>query len=270
MPTLTPIIQDIPVVILCGGKGTRLREETEYKPKPMIEIGGRPILWHIMKTYAHYGFRQFVLCLGYRGNVIKDYFLNYEAMTNDFTVHLGADSQIVYQNNHEEQGFQISLIDTGLGTMTGARIKRVQRYLTGDSFMVTYGDGVADIDISSLLAFHRAHGQIATLTATRPPSRYGVLDLTLDSHVAQFQEKVRNDWINGGFFVFQRAFLDYLDESPECVLEQYPLAQLARDGQLMAYQHEGFWMGMDTFREYEILNGLWDTHQAPWALWQTP
>jgi glucose-1-phosphate cytidylyltransferase len=256
---------NIPVVVLCGGMGTRLREETEYKPKPMVEIGGRPVLWHIMKTYAHFGFNRFILCLGYKGSVIKDYFLNYEAMSNDFTVHLGRQNQITYQSNHAEQDFDVTLVDTGLRTMTGGRVKRIEQFIDTDTFMVTYGDGLADLSIRQLVDFHFAHGKLATLTATRPPSRYGLLDLRDSGLVGRFREKVQTDWINGGFFVFQRQVFDYLD--PECVLEQGPLEKLALGKQLVGFRHEGFWIGMDTYREYEMLNQMWDAGNAPWKVW---
>lgn len=257
--------QNIPVVILCGGLGTRLREETEYKPKPMVEIGGKPVLWHIMKIYAHYGFRRFILCLGYKGNVIKDYFLNYEALSNDFTIHLGQENCLTYQSNHTEQGFDVTLVDTGLKTMTGGRVKRIERFIDTDIFMVTYGDGLANLDIGALVEFHRRHNKMATLTATRPPSRYGILELTAGDQVEQFLEKVQTEWINGGFLVFNRRVFDYLD--PDCVLEREPMEQLAANGQLMAFRHEGFWIGMDTYREYEMLNQMWDSEKAPWKVW---
>ncbi len=261
--------KDIPVVILCGGKGTRLREETEYKPKPMVEIGGRPILWHIMKIYAHYGFRRFILCLGYRGSVIKEYFLNYEAMSSDFTVKLGSQYNLAIENGHTEQDFNVTLAETGLETMTGGRIKRIAKYIDSDTFMVTYGDGLANVDIGQLVDYHQSHGKLATLLAVQPPSRFGILDLSPDGEVRRFSEKVKNDWINGGFFVFNRGVFDYIDNDPGCVLEQTPLQNLAASGQLRAYQHDGFWIGMDTFREFEMLNGLWDNNRAPWAVWQT-
>jgi glucose-1-phosphate cytidylyltransferase len=257
--------QNIPVVILCGGMGTRLREETEFKPKPMVEIGGRPVLWHIMKIYAHFGFRRFILCLGYKGSVIKDYFLNYEAMSNDFTVHLGHLSQMSFRSNHAEQDFEITLADTGLNTMTGGRVKRIERFIDTDTFMVTYGDGLADLNIGELVKFHRSHGKLATLTASRPPSRYGILDLGDGGQILRFREKVQTDWINGGFFVFNRRVFDYVDQ--ECVLEQEPLERLSADGQLMAFRHEGFWIGMDTYREYELLNQIWDSGNPPWKVW---
>lgn len=255
----------IPVVILCGGLGTRLREETEYKPKPMVEIGGRPVLWHIMKMYAHYGFRRFILCLGYKGSVIRDYFINYEAMSNDFTIQLGRQTQMIYQSDHTEQDFEVTLVDTGLRTMTGGRIKRIERFVDTETFMVTYGDGLANLNIGALVEYHFRHGKLATLTATRPPSRYGVLDIQPDGQIGRFQEKMQTDWINGGFFVFKRRVFDYLDL--ECVLEHQPLERLAADGQLMGFRHEGFWIGMDTYREYEMLNQLWDAGHAPWKIW---
>ena len=257
--------RDIPVVILCGGLGTRLREETEYKPKPMVEIGGRPIVWHIMKSYAHYGFNRFILCLGYKGSVIKDYFLNYEAMSNDFTIQLGHHNQMTYQSGHPEQNFSVTLVDTGLRTMTGGRIKRIERFVNTETFMVTYGDGLANLNIGQLVDYHFAHGKLATLTATRPPSRYGILDLQESGQIERFREKVQTEWINGGFFVFNRQVFDYLE--PEGVLEQEPLEQLAVDEQLMGFRHEGFWIGMDTYREHEMLNQMWDSGNAPWKVW---
>jgi len=257
--------QNIPVVILCGGMGTRLREETEYKPKPMVEIGGKPVLWHIMKHYAHFGFRRFILCLGYKGSVIKDYFVTYEAMSNDFTIHLGQQNTLTYQSDHTEQNFEVTLVDTGLHTMTGGRVKRIERFIDTDTFMVTYGDGLTNLNIGELVNFHRSHGKLATLTASRPPSRYGILDLADDGQILRFREKVQADWINGGFFVFNRRVFNYLD--PECVLEQEPLERLSSDGQLMAFRHEGFWIGMDTYREYEMLNQIWDSGNAPWKIW---
>jgi glucose-1-phosphate cytidylyltransferase len=257
--------QNIPVVILCGGMGTRLREETEYKPKPMVEIGGRPIVWHIMKIYAHYGFRDFILCLGYKGNVIKEYFLNYEMMANDCTVHLGGKNAVTFESNHREQDFKITMIDTGLHTLTGGRLKRIEPYIKSDQFMVTYGDGLADVNIDALIKFHNAHGKIATLTATRPPSRFGILDLSGGGKVNRFREKVATEWINGGFFIFNRKMFDYLTEDGP--LEKKPLEKMAAEGQLMAYSHDGFWIGMDTYREYEMLNQMWDAEQATWKIW---
>lgn len=257
--------KNIPVVILCGGFGTRLREETEFKPKPMAEIGGKPVLWHIMKLYAHFGFHRFILCLGYKGNVIKDYFLNYEAMSNDFTINLGKGNQLSYKSNHTEQDFNVTLVDTGLKTMTGGRVKRIEKFIDTETFMVTYGDGLANINIDDLVAFHKGHGKIATLTAIRPPSRFGILELTEDNQVNQFREKVQTEWINGGFMVFNRRVFDYLNT--DCILEREPMEKLVVEEQLMAYRHEGFWIGMDTYREYEMLNQMWDTGNAPWKVW---
>jgi len=255
------------VVVLCGGLGTRLREETEYRPKPMVEVGGRPILWHIMKSYAHNGFTDFVLCLGYRGNMIKEYFLNYEAMNNDFTIGLGQQSQIRYNALHEEQGFQVTLADTGLNTMTGGRLKRIQKYIDGDAFMLTYGDGLADINMRKLLEFHKSHGKLATVTAVLPPSRYGILQIEKAGKVDKFLEKPRTEsFASAGFFVLQRGVFDYLG-GDDCIFEQEPLSRLSADGQLMAYQHDGFFYSMDTYREYQYLNDLWGKQEAPWKVW---
>jgi len=257
----------VKVVILCGGFGTRLREETEYRPKPLVEIGGRPILWHIMKSYAHYGFREFVLCLGYKGIAIKRYFLNYEAMNNDFTICLGNRYCITYNGAHGEQDFQVTLAETGHDTLTGGRVKRIEKYIPDDTFMLTYGDGVSNVDINALVAFHHAHGKLATLTSVRPPSRYGILEIQDSKAVASFREKPLLDgWINAGFFVFNRRVFDYL-HGDDCVLEREPLERLACEGQLMAYRHEGFFYAMDTYREYQFLNELWDRNEAPWKLW---
>jgi glucose-1-phosphate cytidylyltransferase len=257
------------VVILCGGLGTRLREETEFRPKPLIEVGGRPILWHIMKLYGHYNFRHFVLCLGYRGNMIKEYFLNYEAMNNDFTLCLGRQSQIRYNDEHTEQDFWVTCADTGEETMTGGRLKRAAKYLDGDeTFMLSYGDGVSDVDMCELLRFHRSHGKLATVTTFRPVSRFGILDINSSKQVQNFIEKPKSDaWASAGYFVFQREVLDYLD-GDDCVLEREPLERLAAEGELMAHQHDGFFYAMDTYREYQVLNGLWKSGQAPWKLWQ--
>ncbi len=255
------------VILLCGGQGTRLREETEYRPKPMVEIGGRPIVWHIMKTYAQYGHGHFVLCLGYKGNVIKEYFLNYEAMNSDFTICLGSQSSIEYQNGHGEQDYRVTLVDTGLSTMTGGRVKRVEKYIDSDTFLLTYGDGVSDVNLRCLLEFHKRHGKLATVTAVTPTSRYGILDTDGGGQVLRFREKPRNDGrASAGFFVFQREVLKYI-EGDDCILERGPLERLAAQGQLMAYEHQGFFYAMDTFREYEYLNELWKTGSAPWKIW---
>ena len=257
------------VIILCGGQGTRLREETEYRPKPLVDVGGRPILWHIMKLYAHYGYRDFVLCLGYRGNMIKEYFLNYEAMNSDFTINLGKNNHLAYHDAHMEQDYHVTLSDTGLDTMTGARVKRVQRYVDDDIFMVTYGDGLSDINIPALLDYHHSHGRLATVTSVQPYSRFGVLNLDDAGHVTSFTEKPKmTSWASAGYFVFNRRVFDYLSIDPACVLEREPLEQLARDGQLMTYRHDGFFFAMDTYREYLHLNELWANGNAPWKIWE--
>ncbi len=255
------------VVILCGGLGTRLREETEFRPKPLIEVGGRPILWHIMKLYAHHRHSDFVLCLGYKGNMIKEYFLNYEAMNNDFTIRLGTVRDVAYHDAHGEQDFRVTLADTGQDTMTGGRIRRIRRYIDEDEFLVTYGDGLSDVDIEGLVAFHRSHGRLATLTTTRPRSGFGILDLSPSGQVQRFEEKPQLDnWVSVGFFMFNRKVFDYLD-GDECILERSPLERLAREGQLMAYRHEGFFYCVDTYRDYKAINEMWDAGRAPWKVW---
>jgi len=255
------------VVILCGGLGTRLREETEFRPKPLVEIGNRPILWHIMKLYAHYGHRHFILCLGYRGNMIKDYFLKYEAMNNDFTIQLGRESHISYEGSHTEQDFHVTLADTGLASMTGGRVKRVQKYLGNERFMVTYGDGVSDLNLDRLLEFHCKHGRLATVTTIRTPSRFGIVDRDGDGQIRQFTEKPQRDaWASAGYFIFEPGVFNYL-EGDDCILEARPLEQLAADGQLMAYQHDGFFYPMDTYRDYEHLNQAWTSGKVPWKVW---
>lgn len=254
------------VVLLAGGLGTRMREETEYRPKPMVEVGGRPVLWHIMKGFAHHGFNEFVVCTGYRGEVIKDYFLNYEGRNHDFTVRLGQPAEVSYHSDHEEAGWQITVADTGANTMTGGRVKRIERHIGAERCIVTYGDGLADVDIPRLLDYHEAHGKLATVTTIRPLSRFGVMDMSKDGTVQRFREKpVTDDYVNAGFFVFEPKVFDYLDE--ECVLEQEPLESLAKDGQLVAFRHEGFWQPMDTYREFTMLNEMWSRDEAPWRIW---
>ncbi|MEW5982055.1 MAG: glucose-1-phosphate cytidylyltransferase [Acidobacteriota bacterium] len=257
------------VVILCGGQGTRLREETEFRPKPLVEIGGRPILWHIMKTFAHHGFNDFVLCLGYRGNMIKEHFLNYAAMNNDFTLRLGSREDIEYHGAHDEGDFRVTLADTGLDSMTGARVKLVERYIDGPTFMLTYGDGLSDLDLRALLEFHVRHGRLATVTTVRPRSRFGILDLDDDGSVRRFAEKPTLDgWVSAGYFVFNRGVFDYLSADAHCALEQQPMEQLASQGQLMAYRYEGFFYAMDTYREFQFLNEEWRHGRAPWKAWR--
>ena len=255
----------IPTLILCGGLGTRLREETEYRPKPMVEIGGRPILWHIMRLYAAHGFTNFVLLVGYRGDQIKHYFLNYEALHRDFTVTLGQRDSVEFHDGHTDHGWRVTIVDTGQSSMTGARIARAAHHIGGDRFMLTYGDGLADIDVRALLASHLTSGRVGTVTGVRPPSRYGEL-VVKDGLVQQFDEKpqLHEGLINGGFFVFERKFLDYLTADAGCVLEREPLERLAADGQLGVHQHAGFWQSMDTYRDYQLLNQLWESGAAPW------
>ncbi|MBI3331717.1 glucose-1-phosphate cytidylyltransferase [Candidatus Peregrinibacteria bacterium] len=256
------------VLILCGGKGSRMREESEFKPKPLVEVGGRPVLWHIMKLYAHHGFRDFVLALGYKGNLIKEYFLNYDVLNNDCTIRLGSQQSIEYHDAHEEQDFQVVLADTGADALTGSRVKKAAKYIGGDTFMVTYGDGVSDVNIPQLLAFHRAHGKLATMTTVRPTSRFGLLDVDAEGRILTFAEKPTMDtWANAGFFVFERGVLDYVDDGDLCALEDEPLKRLVQDKQIAAYRHEGFFYAMDTYREYLHLNALWDRGEAQWAVW---
>ena len=255
------------VVILCGGKGTRLREETEYRPKPMVPVGDKPILWHIMKLYAHHGHRDFVLCLGYKGEVIKDYFLNYRNVVDDFTIRL-ATRDITFHGTGPAEDWSVTLANTGEDSMTGARVQRARNYLAGDTFMLTYGDGVGNVDINALLKFHRGHGRLATLTGVRPPGRFG--ELSTDNHcITEFNEKPQTSGgrINGGFFVFSREVLRYFNDDPNLILEQEPLRALAADRQLMCFPHDGFWQPMDTFREFELLNNLWRSGKAPWKVW---
>jgi glucose-1-phosphate cytidylyltransferase len=251
------------VVILCGGLGTRISEETQVKPKPMVEIGGRPILWHIMKIFERHCLNDFIFALGYKGEVIKDYFLNYHARQSDLTVQLKS-GQVDYTNPNAED-WRISLIDTGASTMTGGRLLRLKPHLqSGGTFMLTYGDGVSNVDISALLAFHRAHGRLATVTAVRPPARFGDL-LIDDGRVTNFEEKPQagEGWINGGFFVFEPKVLDFIADDAT-ILEKAPLEHLAQLGELMAYQHPGYWQSMDTLRDKEALEELWATGKAPW------
>ena len=252
-------------VLLAGGLGTRLSEETSLKPKPMVEIGGRPILWHIMKIYLAHGIRDFVVCCGYKGYVIKEYFANYRLHMSDVTVDMRED-QIVFGMNKAED-WRITLADTGDGTMTGGRLGRVADLVRDDTFCFTYGDGVADIDISALLAFHAKHGKAATVTAVRPPSRFGVLEMD-GTAVTSFAEKPAEEQglINGGFFVLEPKALDYLG-GDDCIWEREPLEGLARDGELHAFKHEGFWQPMDTLRDRQMLDAHWDAGTAPWKVW---
>lgn len=255
------------VVILAGGLGTRLAEETQIKPKPMVEIGNKPVLWHIMKIYAHYGMTEFYPALGYKGHVIKDFFLNYTNHSKDLTVDLQSGEKKFF-NKNEIEDWKIHLIDTGKDTMTGGRVLRLKPYLEDqDTFMMTYGDGVSDVNIKKLLEFHKSHGKIATVTAVRPPARFGALEIK-ENKVIDFHEKpqVGEGWINGGFFVFNKEIFEFISKD-STVLEQEPLEKLADAGQLMAYQHQGFWHCMDTVRDRDVLEKMWNTDKAPWKVW---
>jgi glucose-1-phosphate cytidylyltransferase len=263
------MLENIPAVILCGGMGTRLREETEFKPKPMVKIGNRPILWHIMKIYAHYGVKRFILSLGYKGEMIKEYFLNYEIMNSAFTITLGSQNTCSIHNSHDERGWQITLCDTGDNALKGARLKRIEPYINSDYLFVTYGDGVANIDIESLFDFHKSHGRIATVTGVRPKFlRFGELDVYNDQ-VTRFSEKPRyeGNYVNGGFFVFSRRIFDYLEDRDDCDLETGALERISAEGNLMVYKHDKFWACMDTIRDVDHLNSLWDKNQAEWKIW---
>ncbi len=253
-------------VILAGGLGTRLSEETSARPKPMVEIGGMPILWHIMKMYGAAGFDEFVLALGYKSDVIKSFFLDYSRFRNNLTVNVRSGAADIHDGERED--WTVHLVDTGLVTQTGGRLKRLAGWLGDGTFMMTYGDGVAEIDLKALLAFHRAHGRLATVTAVRPPARFGALALDGD-RVASFSEKPQGGegWINGGFFVLEPGVLDYLD-GDATVFEQDALETLAGEGQLGAYRHEGFWQCMDTLRDVRQLNAAWEQDSAPWAVWK--
>lgn len=255
------------VVILCGGLGTRLREETEYRPKPMVPVGNYPILWHIMKIYAHYGHKEFILCLGYRGDVIKDYFRNYHWNTSDVTLQLGPTPKVSYHTHHAEEDWTVTLVDTGLETQTGGRLRRVLSYVDSDTFLATYGDGVTDSNINESIAFHQRHRGLCTVTAVQPAPRFG--DLTVKgSRITSFKEKVpqSNQYISGGFFVFNRGIERYLD-GDQSVLEQEPFTRMAADGQIHAYIHDGFWQCMDTYREQQMLHKMYVSGNAPWKVW---
>jgi glucose-1-phosphate cytidylyltransferase len=253
------------VILLAGGRGTRLAEETSTRPKPMLEIGGKPILWHIMGIYASHGFKDFLIACGYKGEMIKEYFHNFYVRNSDYLIDLRDGSHEVLSTNGID--WRIAVIDTGIDTMTGGRIVRLRKWLREQTFMVTYGDGLADIDIASLASFHKSHGKVATVTAVRPPARFGALGLCGDQ-VREFSEKPQTEegWINGGFFVFEPAVFDYL-KGDDSILERDTLEQLAADRQLMAYRHSGFWQPMDTLREKNLLESLWESGNAPWKTW---
>jgi glucose-1-phosphate cytidylyltransferase len=254
----------LPLVVLAGGLGTRLRESTEFKPKPMVEIGNKPILWHIMKTYSLYNVNDFIICAGYKSDKIKEYFLNFKELNYDFSINTTSRDTKFFSSSIEN--WNVTVADTGDATNTGGRIFKVRDYIDQDTFLCTYGDGIADIDIKKLIDFHKAHKKLATVTVVKQPSRFGVVELTENSSVKLFKEKpLLEGWISAGFFVFERKFLDYLQI--DSVLEKEPLNQLAEENQLMAYKHEGFWQSMDTYREQLLLNELIQNNQAPWVKW---
>ena len=254
-------------VILCGGRGTRLRDETEFKPKPLVEIGHMSILWHIMKIYSYYGIKDFVLCLGYKGNMIKHFFMNLDEYNTDLTFNPKT-KKIVHYNKVEVDDWNITFAETGLETGTGGRVKRVEKYVDEDDFFLTYGDGVSDVNISNLLKFHKSHGKIATVTAVKPLAKFGVLHLN-GGIVMDFTKKnvTYGNRIDGGFFVFKRNVFDYLTEDKDCVLEDKPLKMLVKDNQFVAYEHNGFWQCMDIQQQMEMLNELWQKNEAPWKKW---
>lgn len=256
------------VVLLAGGFGTRISEESHLKPKPMIEIGGMPILWHIMKTYSHYGFNEFVICCGYKGYVIKEYFADYYLHNSDITFDFSNNNDMIVHNNVAEP-WKVTLIDTGSNTMTGGRIKRVKDYIGDEPFLLTYGDGVCDVDINSLIEFHKKNGKIATLTAIQPGGRFGTLDINQENSIMRFTEKRKEDggWINGGYMVLEPQILDYIKDD-STVFEKFPLEQLSSEGQLDAYMHKGFWQCMDTLRDKMYLEELLENGEAPWKVWK--
>ena len=256
------------VVILAGGLGTRLQEETEFRPKPMVPIGNRPILWHIMKGYSQHGFNDFIICLGYKGEMIKEYFLNYRFANCDATVHLGTHNRIDYHDNHDEENWTVTLVNTGIHSMTGARLKKIEKYIQEPYFLMTYGDGVANVNLKKLVDFHLSHRKIATVTGVKPPSRFGELMIE-ENQVKQFSEKpqVHQGTINGGFFVLNREVFHYLDANNQLIWEHEPMERLAQDKQLMVYSHDGFWQCMDTLRDMRFLNERWEQGTAPWKIW---
>jgi len=255
------------VVILCGGLGTRLREETEFRPKPMVPVGGRPILWHIMKTYASHGHKEFILCLGYKGEVIKEYFRNYHWNTSDVTLTLGSVPEIKYHSRHDEEDWTVTLVDTGQDTLTGGRLQRVLPYVGEGNFLLSYGDGLSDTNITASIDFHKKHGALATVTAVMPESRFGELTIENDT-VTNFREKPTDEvsLINGGYFVMNSRIGEFLT-GDKCIFEQEPMRRLAEGGQLKAWVHRGFWQCMDTFREQQMLETLWQSGRAPWKIW---
>jgi glucose-1-phosphate cytidylyltransferase len=257
-------------IILCGGFGIRIRDVADDIPKPMISVGGYPILWHVMKYYSLYNFNKFILCLGYKGQVIKDFFLHYDVITKDFTFVLGKNKPIAFHSDHAETGWEITFAETGLYSMTGARINKIAKYVSGEeNFMLTYGDGIGDIDLAKLIDFHLSHKKILTLTGVRPPGRFGEIELNKRNQVTGFNEKpqVSGGRISGGFFVCRNTLFDYLEDRDNLVFEQDPMQHLVKDKELMVYKHDGFWQPMDTYRDYKLLNELMENGKAPWVKW---
>jgi len=258
------------VVILCGGKGTRLREETEYRPKPMVPIGNRPVVWHIMKTYAHYGHRDFILCLGYKGDMIKEYFRNYLWNTCDTTLSLGRNPSLEFHTSHEEEDWTVTLADTGEESMTAYRVKQIQKYIPkGESFLLTHGDGLSTIDINATIEAHLQSKKTCTISAVHPAGRFGALRIEDDGKIHAFSEKPQFEdaFVNGGYMVCDYRLFDYLPNDPNMMLERQPMDDLVRDSQLHSYRHEGFWQPMDTYQESQYLNQLWAEGKAPWKVW---
>ena len=255
-------------IILAGGFGTRITEESHLRPKPMVEIGGQPILWHIMKCYSHYGFNEFIICAGYKQQVIKEYFAEYYLHRSDITFDFSRENEMTVHNNVAEP-WKVTIIDTGLNTMTGGRVKRVQKYVGDEPFLLTYGDGVSDVNIAELVKFHRAHGKKATLTAVQPGGRFGTLDIRADQTIARFAEKTKEagGWVNAGFMVLEPEVFDYID-GDQTMFEREPHERLSAEGQLVAYRYDGFWQCMDTLREKQYLDKLWETNNAPWKSWE--
>lgn len=256
-------------VLLAGGLGTRMREETEFRPKPMVEVGGRPVLWHIMKILSTHGIKDFIIAAGYKSEFIKNYFFNYGATNTDFTLTLGKRDSIVFHDRHDEDDWTVSVVDTGSDTMTGGRIKRVRDFIGDETFFCTYGDGIADVDVSSLLKFHESHGLAATMTVTQPYSRFGVVDMDESGVIGRFREKPRmDDWVNIGYLVLKPEVIDLIDDDGS-IFEQEPLHQLADQSQIAAFKHSGFWQPMDTQRELQQLNEIWSRGDAPWRIWNS-
>lgn len=252
-------------VILCGGRGTRMREETEYRPKPLVLIGGKPIIWHIMKIYSHYGINEFVLCVGYKGDMIKQYFMDMHWRNNDFTSHINGGNEIKFHTK-EKEDWKVTIVDTGLETLTGGRLKKIEKYIDDDFFM-TYGDGVCDIDIDKLIKFHQEKGRVATLTGVHPLSPFGLIEVD-DGIVKSFKEKPRlKDMINGGYMILNKKVFSYISNE-DCMFEEEPLRNLAKSSELAVYRHDGFWTAIDTFKDFEKINKMWDQGERPWAIWE--